>query len=113
MRHQQKRPELRERAEIFSLQLSPRLNKRSRCVHPALRADQAKPPQRKLDVLHQTPPGVAKKWGLKEAFMLSGHNEASKRSRRVSDCLTRRRERRRHSGLSWAQHLYRFAKSNA
>src|SRR6476619_2263086 len=30
MRHQRKRPELRERAEIFSLQLSPRLNKRSR-----------------------------------------------------------------------------------
>src|SRR5256885_15839292 len=75
MRHQRMRPELRERAEIFSLRLSPRLNKRSRCEHPASRADQAKPPQGKLDVLHQTTSPLQRIGRAKKAFMLSVHNE--------------------------------------
>src|SRR5436190_10223967 len=75
MRHQRMRPELRERAEIFSLRLSPRLNKRSRCEHPASRADQAKPPQRKLHVLHQTTSPLQRIGRAKKAFMLSVHNE--------------------------------------
>src|SRR5437773_12513050 len=84
-RHQQKRPELRERAEIFSLRLSPRLNKRSRsCAHLGLRADRAKPPQRKLDVLHQTARPIAKDCRWKKAFMLSVHNETPMRHRPAS-----------------------------
>ena len=44
-------------------------------MRPASWADQAKPPQRKLDVLHQRAPPLQRIGGMKKAFMLSVHNE--------------------------------------
>ena len=56
---------------------------------PCERADQAKPPQRKLDVLHQTPLRLQRIGPMKKAFMLSEHNEAPMRDCR--SCYSRRR----------------------
>ena len=91
MRRPHKRPVQRERAEIFSLQLSPRLNKRSRSPKPALEPDQAQPPQREVGCIAPEAPRAGKPCRTKKGLMLSWHNEDFAR------CIGRRR-------LFWRPH---------
>src|SRR4029079_9044553 len=70
---------MRERAEIFSLQLSPRLNKRSRSGAPAGGRSGATP-SAEVVCIAPDDPCPAKLRRAKKGFMLSEHNEPVARS---------------------------------
>ena len=63
---QHKRRALRERAEIFSLRLSPKLRKRSRSRETRAGADQAQPPEREAGCIAPEGPEGGKPWRTKK-----------------------------------------------
>ena len=74
-RRRHKRPVPRERAEIFSLQLSPRLNERSRFTdYPAPGADQANPLSGSCGYCTRGPWPMQRLGPQKKRLMLSGNN---------------------------------------
>src|SRR5438045_1506280 len=72
MRRPQKRPVLRERAEIFSLRLSPRLIRGPDHRNPRWSQIRHNPLSGKLDVLHQRHPGLESLAGQKKALCCLG-----------------------------------------